>query len=298
MPVDINRSSAGVYLPEEVSAQIWEDVQEQSVIQQVATEIDMPGPGVSVDIVTGDPVAEWVGETDQRTVSRGTASNKKIKPHTLSLIVPFSNEFKRDKSALFEAMAKRFPAALAKKIDQTVLFGTAPNASFDDLSGVNAHSVAPGASNAAYAGTLAALTEVVNAEGDVDSWILAPRGEVNYMGQLDADDRPFFTPDGGLLGRPVVKSRHAYAAGSPNTIGFGGDWSEAFWGAVDGIRYSESEEVTLQDGTVVLNTADASTTVEVPNYLNTWQQDMFAIKVQIEFGFRVKDVTRFVRLTD
>ena len=50
-----------------------------------------------------------------------------------------------------------------------------------------------------------------------------------------------------------------------------GDWTQAVWGTVEGIDISFSDQATLQNGTVTIN---------------LWQQNMFAVRAEIEVGFR------------
>src|SRR3954471_21095623 len=113
--VDINRTTAGVNLPPAVAAEIWAKTQDQSAAMQLATQIPLPGSGVSVNTITGDPVAEWVDETEAKTVSRPTLGQKVMTPYKLAVIVPFSNEFRRDLPGLYQAIVSRLPGALAKR---------------------------------------------------------------------------------------------------------------------------------------------------------------------------------------
>jgi hypothetical protein len=46
---------------------------------------------------------------------------------------------------------------------------------------------------------------------------------------------------------------------------------------------SVSDQATLDDG---------------GTQLNLWQRNMFAVRCEMEVGFRVRDTDRFVRLTD
>ena len=119
MPIDINRGTSGINLPFEVSNEIWSKMQEASAIMNLATPMELPGAGVEVDMITGDPTAEWVGETEEVKVSKGTASSKKMKGYTMGVIVPFSREFARDKARLFDEMVARVPGVLAEKFDGT-----------------------------------------------------------------------------------------------------------------------------------------------------------------------------------
>lgn len=88
---------------------------------------------------------------------------------------------------------------------------------------------------------------------------------------------------GRLLGATVVESEKVYKAGTPNVIGFAGDWTQARYGIVDGINLSISEEATVNDGT---------------EQINLWQRNMFGVRVEAEVGFVVRDADAFVKLTD
>jgi hypothetical protein len=57
----------------------------------------------------------------------------------------------------------------------------------------------------------------------------------------------------------------------------------AYWGSVEGIhRVLDQATLTDTDGTSI----------------NLFQQNMFAVRVEIEVGFRVPDLGYFVKLTD
>lgn len=90
---------------------------------------------------------------------------------------------------------------------------------------------------------------------------------------------------------PVYKSRASYladadgpGAGTAKQLGYAGDWTKAYWGSVEGIQAAYSSEATLVD-------TDGTT-------INLFQQNMFALRVEIEVGFRVYDIGYFAKLTD
>ena len=98
--VDVNRGTAGIELTPEQSQEIWSAAEYSSAVMQLATPTYLPGSGVSVPIITGEPEAEWVDETDEKPVSRPTFGDKIMTPYTAAVIVPFSNQFRRDKARL------------------------------------------------------------------------------------------------------------------------------------------------------------------------------------------------------
>lgn len=290
--VDINRTTTGVILPKEVSTEIWTKTLNASVIQQLCRRINLPGGGIDVPIITGDPTADWVSETAEKPVSRSTFGSKNIKGYTLAVIEPFSNQFRRDLGALYNALVDRLPLILAKKFDQTALgFAASPGSGFDTLAAAPTVSIATNV----YDGFLAALSSVATNDGDVTAWALSTQGEILALGSKDTTGRPIFIGNvttegsfGNVLARPAYKAPGSYKAGTigapgtASTVGFGGEWQSAVWGYVEGISIDVSDQATLNDGGTALN---------------LWQRNMFAVRCEVEVGFAVRDVNRFVRIT-
>jgi HK97 family phage major capsid protein len=275
-----------VYLPPDVSSEIWSDAQEQSAVMQLARPVSLPGSGVTIPVITGDAEADWVAETDEKPVDRPTVGRKDMTPYKLAVIVPFSNEFRRDLPALYNALAQRIPGALAKKFDSTVFSTTAPGSNFDTLGGADAVGIAGNT----YAGLVAADQAVAAGGGDLSGWALSPQARGVLLGAVDGSNRPLFIDNlrtegtvPSLLGAPVYTSKAVYESGTPNRLGFAGDWSSALYGTVEGVQVAISDQATITDGT---------------DTLNLWQRNMFAVRAEVEIGFVVRDEDHFVQLTD
>ncbi|MDH5132881.1 MULTISPECIES: phage major capsid protein [unclassified Microbacterium] len=301
--IDVNRTTSGVQLPKEISTEIWTNMQEASAVQNLARRIDLPGPGVTIPIVTGDPSADWVAETDEKPVSRPTFGSKDITPYTLAVIVPFSNQFRRDAAALYNECVRRLPGVLAKKFDATVFGSTgAPGSNFGQLGGASAVALGPHATDVkknTYAGLVQAYTEIAASGGSLDGWALSSQAKGLLLGQVDTTGRPLLLDSiqagsavPTILGERAYYSQGVQAAGTPNTIGFAGDWDSAFWGSVEGVSISISDQASIVDGTVTAGD------VEIPNVINLWQRNMFAVRAEIEIGFQYRDIARFRKLTD
>ena len=134
MAEGINNTS--ITLPSSVSDEIWAKTLEASTVMQLAQRIELPGNGLTIPVITGEPTAAWVNETDEKPVSQHTLETKEIKSYTLAIIEPFSNQFRDNKSALFDELVGRLPYAIGKKFDGTVCFDDAPGTGFDTLKGV------------------------------------------------------------------------------------------------------------------------------------------------------------------
>ena len=287
MAIDVNRGTTGVLeLPKTLSQTIWQESEHLSVVQSLSPRMELPGGGVDIPIITGDPEAEWVSETDEKPVSRPTFGNKNLKGYTLAVIVPFSNQFRRDLPALYSAIEQKLPQALAKKFDRTALgFATSPGTGFDTLADAPTQEL-----TGSYNDYLEALGKVGGASDDADitAWALSKSAEIDALGIADTAGRPLLIQDiqregaiGSILARPVFKSNYA-ADATTNVVGIAGDWNSTAWGFVEGISISISDQATLNDGGTPLN---------------LWQRNMFAVRAEVEVGFAVRDANRFVKLT-
>lgn len=292
--VDVNRSTGGIVLTPEQSAEIWSAAEYSSAVMQLAQKVDLPGSGVSVPIITGEPEADWVNETDEKKVSRPSFDNKIMTPYTAAVIVPFSNQFKRDKAALYNEVVRKLPQALARKFDQTVfgLAAGAPGSNFDTLGGATQ----VGINGDTYAGLVAADQAVATGGGMLNGWALSPQARGLLLGATDSTGRPLFTSGvssdavPSLLGAPTALTKGVYSAdidgagaGTAARLGFAGDWTSAHYGVVEDIQLSISDQATINDG---------------GTQLNLWQRNMFAVRVEFEVGFRVRDIAHFAQLTN
>ena len=281
-----NRTS--IDLPVDVSNEIIAKMQEESAVMTLARQITLPGRGAAVNVITADPEAAWVGETSAKPVSNPGLETKIMRAYKLAVIVPFSNEFRRDVASLYDAIVERLPRALGAKFDATV-FGAiqAPGTDFDTFASATAQDIGTDA----YAGLVAADADIAEHGGIMNGVVLAPQGKSILLGATDQNHRPLFinsVAEGAIpmvLGAKTVQSKGAYVAGTspaPNVVGFVGDWTQAVYGTVEGIKIDYSAEATLVSGATTIN---------------LFQQNMFAVRAEIELGFRA-DVAAFNKLTD
>lgn len=288
MATGIATNRSHIDLPTEVSNIILQKAQEDSAVMQLATRIELPGLGLTIPVITGDPEAAWVTETGVKPVSNPGLNKKVMQAYKLAVIVPFSNEFKRDAGALYDALVARLPRSLAQKFDATVFHGAAPGSNFDTFASCTAQNI--GGTNT-YAGLVAADGDIATHGGILNGFAISPQGKGVLLSAVDGNKRPLFinsVAEGAIpmiLGAKTYQSKGAYKTGTPNVVGFAGDWTQALYGIVQGIDVSISDQATLTVGS-----GDSATTI------NLWQQNMFAVRAEIEIGFRA-DTTCFNKLT-
>lgn len=274
-----------ITLPVGVSNEIMQKTQEASAIMSLARQIALPGNGAAINVITSDPEASWVGETSAKPVSNPGVDTKIMRAYKLAVIVPFSNEFKRDVAALYDALVQRLPGALAAKFDATV-FGTGskPGSDFDNFASCTAQSLA----SDAYAGLVAADTDIALHGGILNGFAISPQMKGILLAATDKNDRPLFinnVSEGAvpmILGAKTVISKGAFVSGTPKTVGIAGDWTQAMYGTVEGVKIDYSQDATLDLGG--------------GSVINLFQQNMFAVRAEIEVGFRA-DTSLFNKLT-
>lgn len=290
----VNRTN--IDLPKEVASEILTKTIAESAIMTLAPRINLPGRGQIIPVISSDPVAEWVDETGVKPVSQPGLTTKTMTPHVLAVIIPFSNQFRRDIPSLYNEIVARVPRALGFKIDQTV-FGGSSMAGFDVLSGATAVSL----QSDVYGGLVAADVGINTAGGLNSGYVFSPQGRGVLLNATDGEDRPLLLnslSDGALdriLGAPVHYTPAAWKEGAsasgddpavPDVIGIAGDWSHSRFGIVQGVQARISEEATLT------YTNQSAQTVTI----NLFQQDMFAVRFEIECGF-IAETDYFRRLT-
>jgi HK97 family phage major capsid protein len=308
---DLNRGSTNVsnFLPADVSQEIQAAMLEASVIQTLARRVSVPGSGLTIPVISGEPTADWVAEAAEKPVSRHTLNKLSLTPKKLAVIEPFSDEFRRDLPGLYAELVRRLPNSLGKKFDQEAIAGdrTQIGSLYDDgeAASTNADLQTFDATDT-YGDILAAITKVATNGYEADGIAMSPAGEALLMGAVATTGQPLFLQNarderavGRVFGRDVFRSRYvkfaavdadidADGSGAGTTevdtlYGIVGQWDQAIWGTVEGVKVSFSDQATLTDG---------------GSPLNLWQRNMFAVRAEIEIGFVVADPKAFVFLTD
>ena len=297
MPTGIPTNRTNITLPADISAEILEKTQSESAIMRLARQTDLPGRGKQISVITSDPQAGWVAETDPKPVSNPGLGSKLMQAYQLAVIVPFSNQFRRDMAALYDELVRRLPRALAHQFDATVIGAVdKPGENFDNFALCTAQSIIPSGGHTTYLGLLEAYKDIANHGGTLDGFAMSPAGVGVLLGAVDTTGRPIFLPsanDGEIsrvLGRRTIEARGMYKAGAaavdstpavPAIVGVAGDWSQALWGAVSNVDISISDQASL-----TINS----------NQINLWERNMFAVRAEIELGFRA-DTSCFNLLT-
>lgn len=278
---DINRSA--IALPADVSQEILAKTQTASAVMRLARRITLPGRGVNVPVITGDPAAAWVAETGVKPVSNSSLTNKVMTAYKLAVIETFSEEFTRDARALYDTLIARLPGALAAKFDETVIGAVAaPGENFDRFNACTTQALAETSSHKTYDGLVAADADISAHGGILNGFALAPQARSLLLGAKDTTGRPIFinsVAEGAIpmiLGAPTYMSKGCYnGSGNTKIVGIAGDWTQALYGTVEGVKIKVTDTATVTSGS-----GSSATTI------NLWQQNMVAVLAEIEIGFR------------
>lgn len=276
-------TTASIALPAEVSAEVISNVQDQSAVMQLARQIALPGRGAVVPVITADPQAYFPDEGDIKTNSDPTLSAKTMKARTISVIVPFSNQFRDSNDALYAEIVKRLPGVLGMAFDEKVFHGAAVSG-FDTLANSTAISLAT-----PWTGLVTAKSTIEAADGELTGFAMSNQMETALLGALDGDQRPLFiggVQEGSvnrILGVDAVKAKNAYKDDTTDVLGFAGDWNKALYGIANGVNIAIADQATLttSSGTV-----------------NLFERNMFAVRCEIEVGFVAAMANQFVKLTE
>ena len=281
------------YLDPTLAQDYFAEVEKVSIVQQIARKIPMGPTGVRIPHWTGDVTAKWVGEGEQKPVTKGDMTKQDVVPHKIATIFAASSEVVRANPMNYlNTMRVKVAEAIAMAFDHAVLHGI--NSPFgasisDTTKSVN---LGPNGYDALNEGLELLLEDGKKWNGTLFDNIAEP--VLNKS--KDAADRPLFLEatyqdinapfrSGRVLGRPTYLSDHI--TDGNGLLGFQGDFSQVVWGQIGGLSYDVSDQATL----------DLSAAGDGSGIVSLWQNNLVAIRVEAEFGVLVNDPEAFVKLT-
>ena len=265
---DIYRGTSGITLPKELSAEIFEGAIAQSAIMKLAERVYLPGAGLAIPVITGDPTVSIVNEAAEKPVSNSTFETKNMVPKKFAVIELVSEEIRRDLPRLYDALLRRLPGAIAKAFDKQAMTQVALTG-FDSLVG------------AQLVADIPTGMQAIAADGYRMTGIAAgPAGEADLITATNSLGLPVFAEsiESGRLGR--IYGADVVPCAAINGL-IAGDWSKCKYGIVDGINIKISDTATVNDGSA---------------QVNVWQRNMLAILVEAELGFVCADTDAFFQV--
>jgi HK97 family phage major capsid protein len=245
-------------IPIEVQRQVIEGVVTQSAALQLATVQPMPTGAEAIPVLGSFPQAGWLSAPGGRkTTTSMNWTAQQMKAEEVAAVIDVPIAYLLDAGFdIWGAIQPRMVEALAKAIDQAVLFGTAAPTSFP-VGGVLAFSqavAAPAAPANDMVGLYNATLSTVEAQG------LEPNGiasDITVRGKLRGARTtqgqslyvPAITEGMGdtIYGYPVAWSRGS-AFDTTKAVSFTGDWTNLRIGIRQDVTVDQSDEGVLVDG--------------------------------------------------
>lgn len=295
------------FLPPHIAQAYFDIARRNSVVQQLARQVPLGIAGEAVPVVTAKPTADWVAEGAKKPATLGSLTLKTMAPQKLAAIAVISQEVVRaDPGGYVERLQADLGESFAIAFDLATLHnlggggtGTGPFTTYIDQTTKSAELGATTQGNGGvYVDLVEAVDEIISSKNAYNRHrivtgfaldlqmetrlrrAVATTGEPLWTDLPTATEPNSITSSGSLLGRRSFMGEGV--ANAANTIlGYAGDWTQAVWGTVGGISYSVSDQATVTiNGSLV----------------SLWENNLFAIRAEAQYGFLVNDVDAFIQL--
>lgn len=205
---DISRDELSTIIQEEYSSELLDTAVQNSAVLQAFRRVDMGTKTVNMPVMATLPEASFVSESatadaGKKPTAQATWANKVLTAEEIAVIIPIHENAVDDATtAVLDDITSKGGAAIGRKLDDAVIFGTDKPASWTSAALLDA-AVAAG-----QVVTVGAVTDgddlggaILQAAGQVDEagWdpgdVLAPRGlRYRLANQRNADGTPIFLP--------------------------------------------------------------------------------------------------------
>lgn len=291
-PVKTSDFNAGFLTPEQAGP-IFERAAQSSVAQSLAQRVPLGINGTSVPYVTGQVTANWVAEGAIKPASKPSIGLKNLVPKKLTCLVPVSAEVVRaNPGGFMQLITSQIGTAFAQAFDAAAFHGTnTPFTTYLDQT-TNTQAIVAGAANAGvYSGIVAGMGQTIADGYKVNGFAFDDLAETLFLGSYDTANRPLFidsplddytvpVSSGKLVGR---RTYIGPGVADNSVVGYGGDWSQAAWGAIGGISYKVSNEASVTiDGSLV----------------SAFENNLVLVLAEAEYAWLVNDTDAFVAYTN
>jgi hypothetical protein len=224
MPATTLAGLPSAVLPPTIAGPIFDKVNEQSAVQQLARKVPLSLSANTVVPVSMDiPAAGWVSEGGSKPVGSSAFGIKQMQGKKVALLVPVSEEIVRTNAAgVYDLLQQDLPIAIARAFDYAAIRGvdlrTGGAGPFADYLTKGANTVELGTTAQNAGGMFADLVKgeqlVANAGYDMSGFAADPMLRPTLKLQTDTQGRPLFVQDpslgfggGSLIGYPAYYNR-------------------------------------------------------------------------------------------
>lgn len=274
----ITKSDASALIPEQVMAEIFKEAEKYSKVLQLFRRLpNMTSDKMRLKVVDSLPVAYWVNESSnngRKNTTKMAWDNVYLTAEELAVIVPIKDNVLNDADVdIWEQVKPELAKAIAKKIDQAVLFGVDAPTSFGNglIPTIVSKSKAIVEGDNLYSDINDVMTAVEESGYEVTGLLggVGLKGKFRMM--TDTTGQPLNTTEIGSLNRAFVDNG-AWDKTVATLIA--GDFNEAVYAIRQDVTFDVFKEGVIQnaDGTIAYN---------------LMQDDMSAIRVVFRFGTAV-----------
>lgn len=214
----------GAILPPTIAGPIFDKVNEESAVQQLARKVPLSLSANTVVPVSMDiPAAGWVSEGGSKPVGSSAFGIKQMSGKKVALLVPVSDEIVRTNAAgVYDLLKQDLPTAIARAFDYAAIRGldlrTGGAGPFSDYLTKGANTVELGTKSQANGGMYADLVQgellVAQAGYDFTGFAGDPILKPTLKMQTTTQGEPLFVSDpsmgignGNLIGYPAYYNR-------------------------------------------------------------------------------------------
>jgi len=295
----VGRDDAAPLIPEEVSREILQNVQDTSATLRFFRHVNMGSQQQRMPVLAALPTAYFVsGDTGVKQTTEQSWKNKFLNAEEIACIVPVPEAVLDDSDYdIWGEVRPLVEQAIGRTLDAAVFFGTNKPASWP--TNIVAAAVAAGntytrGTNAAAAGGIAEDVNQVMALAEADGYDIS--GHVTrrtYRAKLRSarDSTGQKLLDVGMEAQSIDGAPVFYAMPGMWASGTGaaelitGDWSQGLVGIRQDITWKLLDQAVITDGSGVIQ-------------YNLAQQDMVAMRVVARFAFEVPNPINYDQPTE
>lgn len=274
----ITKADASPLIPEQVMNEIFKEAQKYSKVLQLFRRLpNMSSDKMRIKVVDSFPVAYWVNETTnngRKNTTKMAWENVYLTAEELAVIVPIKDNVLDDADVdIWEQVKPELVKAIAKKIDEAILFGVDAPASFG--AGIIPTIVSKAKTVTETGKLYSDINDVMTAVEESGYDVTGLLGGVGLKGKFrmmtDTTGQPLNTTEIGSLNRVFVDNG-AWDKTVATLIA--GDFSQAVYSIRKDVTFDVFREGVIQnpDGTIAYN---------------LMQEDMSAIRVTFRIGTAV-----------
>ena len=271
----ITKTDASALIPEQVMEEIFKEAQKYSKVLQLFRRLpNMTSDKMRLKVVDSLPVAYWVNEATnngRKETTKMAWDNVYLTAEELAVIVPIKDNVLNDADVdIWEQVKPELVKAIAKKIDEAVLFGTDAPTSFG--AGIIPSIISKSKSVTETGHLYSDINDVMTAVEESGYEVTGLLGGVGLKGKFrmmtDTTGQPLNTTEIGSLNRAFVDNG---AWDKTKATLIAGDFNEAVYSIRQDVTFDVFREGVIQnsDGSIAYN---------------LMQEDMSAIRVVFRFG--------------